>query len=74
MTIAELKQSCEQGVATTGLVQLVSPNRSAPFPRKGWPKGELLCINSEGKSVWLYKADALLAAMKKNAAVLGATI
>lgn len=68
MTIEELRAACEKGVAESGgIVQLVSTSQRPPFPRKGWPKGELLCDNiPSGGSVWLYDAVKLLLALDEN--------
>lgn len=62
MTIEELANACKHG----GVVQLVSPDKRTPLPRKGWPRPELLCINSLGQSVWLYDSARLLKALEKN--------
>lgn len=62
MTIPELMAALK----AQPFIQLASKDHHAPFPRKGWPKGELLCHNSEGGSVWMYKSDALLKALEKN--------
>lgn len=62
MTFQELAEACRQ---RTG-VQLMSPNKRTPLPRKGWPRPELLFVNSNGQSVWLYDSTRLLKALERN--------
>lgn len=64
MTIDEIKVACIHAVANNGSIALVSQDRNAPFPRKGWPKGVLLCVNEVQQSVWHYDAQALLDALE----------
>ncbi len=66
MKIDELKLACVHAVANQGSLALVSQDRSAPFPKKGWPKGELLCVNEAMQSVWRYDAQALLDALERH--------
>lgn len=45
------------------MVIVVVPGNKRPFPAKGFPRAELLCLNSKNESVWLYDAERLLKAL-----------
>lgn len=67
MTLPELKDALNAAVKQPhDGIQLVSATHRAPFPCKGFPKGELLCAQQNGTSVWLYSASKLLAAIEKQ--------
>jgi hypothetical protein len=71
MTVEELKDACRAAIATKEKygftsaphIQLVSPSRRTPLPRKGWPRPQLLCDTDRG-TVWLYRADRVLAVLE----------
>lgn len=62
MTVAELETACQQ-VIDLGLrhITLVS---IGPFPRKGWPRGTLLCVNSGDRRVYLFDVDKVMKRIK----------
>lgn len=63
MTWDELIAACK---AAGPNITLVSPTTASPLPRKGWPRGTLLCNNSAKGSVWMYNTAKLIAAIEKN--------
>lgn len=66
MTTEELFKAVTYAAANNSTLALVSQDRNAPFPKKGWPKGELLCVNEAMQSIWRYDAHALLAALERH--------
>lgn len=56
MTPKELFEACEG----REYISLVSPDGKRPLPRV---QAELLCCNSMGGSVWLYKTKSILRAL-----------
>lgn len=63
MTMMELIIACRN--SQNGAVRLVSKDKKAPFPRKGFPRVELLCVNSTGESVWQYNANKLRVSLQR---------
>lgn len=59
MTIEALETACLQQKAQ-GQEHLTLVF-NGPFPRKGWPRGELLCAHHDGRRVYLFRVDKLLA-------------
>lgn len=50
---------------TRPLITIVVPGRKRPFPAKGFPRAELLTVNSKGEAVWLYDAERLLKSLER---------
>lgn len=67
MTMMELIDACRN--SQSGSITLVSKDKKAPFPRKGFPRAELLCQNSNGETVWLYDAKKLRVSLHRTIAV-----
>jgi hypothetical protein len=65
MKISELAIACAEA-ANAGLrISLEMPNRRI----KGWPRGELLCVNTQGRKVMSYDPVKILWALH-NAGVV----
>jgi hypothetical protein len=63
MKIHDLKKQCEDEAVRNGaqFIVLVADH----FPRAGFPRGELLCVNSDRKQVRRFKIQAVLTALDK---------
>lgn len=72
MKVTELRACLQDAIdhpERGGGIQLVNSTQRAPFPKKGWPRGELLCtsrVSTGLQSVWLYDAKKLLDALNKH--------
>lgn len=72
MTPKELAAQCHKAIAVKkqygfsepARVTLVYPKGSKVI-RKGFPRGQLLCVNSDGGRVYLYEAHKILKVIDK---------
>lgn len=65
MNIEELRTACESTIAGGGQCITLAIPSEVRIGRKGWPRGELICVNSIGGRVVRYKAASLLRFLKK---------
>ncbi len=65
MKIPELAIACTEAIKAGIRLSLEMPDKRI----KGWPRGELLCVNSRGRKVISYDPIKLLMALHKAGVV-----